>query len=55
MHDTNRPIVFKVRLNQEEWDALEAMAKATGYQKGTLVRNFINQLPNVEQKQCLKN
>jgi hypothetical protein len=51
--DIDRPIVFKVNLSQAEWDTLDAMAQATGYPKGTLIRNFINQqLPRLEQRAC---
>jgi hypothetical protein len=52
LRDNDRPIVFKVNLNQSEYDALEAMAQATGYAKGALIRNLINQLPTLEQRRC---
>jgi hypothetical protein len=50
--DNDRPIVFKVNLSQSEWDALEATSQATGYAKGALIRNLINQLPTLEKRRC---
>jgi nuclear transport factor 2 (NTF2) superfamily protein len=50
--DNDREIVFKVRLNQDEWNALEAASQATGYPKGTILRNYIQQLPTMERSRC---
>jgi hypothetical protein len=50
--DNDRDIVFKVRLNQDEWNALEAASQAMGYPKGTILRNYIQQLPKMERPRC---
>ena len=43
MDEKLRPIVVRVRLNQAEYDAFDALCKSKGLPHGALLRGFIYQ------------